>query len=66
MKVAYFDLIGGAAGNMILGALLDAGADLNVIEASLRGIQVSSVVSTRGENHPARHCGNAFERACLR
>ncbi len=35
MKVAYFDLIGGASGNMILGALVDAGLDENALRAML-------------------------------
>ena len=37
---AYFEMIGGASGNMILGALVDAGADLDAIEAVLRTIPV--------------------------
>jgi len=35
---AHFELVGGASGNMILGALLDAGADLGEIERALRTI----------------------------
>lgn len=31
MKIAYFDCFSGASGDMILGALLDAGAQLNVL-----------------------------------
>lgn len=34
----YFDLIGGASGNMILGALLDAGLELNALRAALDGL----------------------------
>src|SRR6185312_11678113 len=37
---AYFEMIGGASGNMILGALVDAGADLDAIEGVLRTIPV--------------------------
>ena len=40
MSNAYFEMIGGASGNMILGALADAGADLAAIEAALRTIPV--------------------------
>lgn len=35
MRVAYFDAIGGAAGDMILGALLDAGLDLEHLRHEL-------------------------------
>jgi uncharacterized protein (TIGR00299 family) protein len=40
MKTAYFEPIGGASGNMILGALIDAGADAVAIERALRTIPV--------------------------
>src|SRR5688572_25879625 len=36
MRTVYFDPIGGAAGDMILGALLDLGAPRAEIEAALR------------------------------
>jgi len=37
-NIIYFDLIGGASGNMILGALLDAGLELDVLRAALDGL----------------------------
>ncbi|MGP6158399.1 MAG: nickel pincer cofactor biosynthesis protein LarC [Vulcanimicrobiaceae bacterium] len=40
MSVAYVEMIGGASGNMLLGALIDAGAPLAEIEAALRTIPV--------------------------
>ncbi|MDQ2858470.1 MAG: nickel pincer cofactor biosynthesis protein LarC [Candidatus Eremiobacteraeota bacterium] len=40
MKVAYFDMIGGASGNMLLGALLDAGADFERLQRALTSIPV--------------------------
>ena len=41
MRVAYIEMIGGASGNMLLGALIDAGADPSAIERALRTIPVS-------------------------
>ena len=41
MNAVYFDQIGGASGNMILGALVDAGVPLDALEAALRTIPVS-------------------------
>ncbi len=35
MKIAYFDCISGASGNMLLGALLDAGLEPSALEAEL-------------------------------
>jgi hypothetical protein len=36
MKIAYFDCFSGASGDMILGALLDAGCEAAALEADLR------------------------------
>ena len=46
--IAYLDCFSGASGDMILGALLDAGADLGVIEANLTrlGIPFELTIST--------------------
>jgi uncharacterized protein (TIGR00299 family) protein len=41
MKTAYIEMIGGASGNMLLGALIDAGADADAIERALRTIPVT-------------------------
>ena len=41
MTAAYVEMFGGASGNMLLGALLDAGADLAALEAALHTIPVS-------------------------
>lgn len=40
-KVAYFDCINGAAGDMLVAALLDAGADFNRLEADLAKLLIS-------------------------
>ncbi len=41
MKVAYFDCPAGASGDMILGALVDAGCPLAAIEKALRALEVA-------------------------
>jgi uncharacterized protein (TIGR00299 family) protein len=38
VKIAYVDMIGGAAGDMLLAAFLDAGLDRGALERALRGV----------------------------
>lgn len=38
MKIAYFDCFSGVSGDMILGALVDAGLEVSELEAELRGL----------------------------
>jgi uncharacterized protein (TIGR00299 family) protein len=40
MKLAYFDCFSGISGDMTLGALLDAGCDLETLREGLRGLPV--------------------------
>jgi pyridinium-3,5-bisthiocarboxylic acid mononucleotide nickel chelatase len=40
MKLAYFDCFSGISGDMTLGALLDAGCDIEHLRSELRGLQV--------------------------
>ncbi|HXM94227.1 MAG TPA: nickel pincer cofactor biosynthesis protein LarC [Candidatus Dormibacteraeota bacterium] len=40
MKLAYFDCFSGISGDMTLGALIDAGCDVEFLRAELRGLQV--------------------------
>src|SRR5260370_17845794 len=40
MKLAYFDCFSGISGDMTLGALVDAGCDLEHLRSELRGLQV--------------------------
>jgi len=41
VKAAYLEMVGGASGNMILGAMIDAGLDPAAIESQLRTIPVN-------------------------
>ena len=41
MKIAYFDCYSGISGDMVLGALVDAGCELEKIEAELRRLPLS-------------------------
>lgn len=52
-KIAYIDMIGGASGDMLLGALIDAGVDLKKLRAELakapaRGYTLSAKKVRRG------------------
>jgi len=40
MRIAYFDCFAGASGNMILGALVDAGLSIDALERELRRLPV--------------------------
>ena len=40
MKLAYFDCFSGISGDMTLGALLDAGCDVQHLRFQLRGLQI--------------------------
>jgi pyridinium-3,5-bisthiocarboxylic acid mononucleotide nickel chelatase len=42
-RVLYLDCVGGAAGDMLLGALLDAGAELELVRRGLEGLGVAGL-----------------------
>jgi uncharacterized protein (TIGR00299 family) protein len=41
MRIAYFDCFSGVSGDMILGALIDAGLDLQQLESELNKLEIS-------------------------
>jgi uncharacterized protein (DUF111 family) len=40
MKALYFDCISGASGDMVLGALIDAGADIERVKDELSSLRI--------------------------
>ncbi|HET7497236.1 MAG TPA: nickel pincer cofactor biosynthesis protein LarC [Candidatus Eisenbacteria bacterium] len=59
MKIVYFDLVGGASGDMILGSLVAAGAPLEEIERQLRALPLDGFSLGRGT--AMRHGFEAFQ-----
>ena len=68
MQIAYFDCFSGVSGDMTLGALIDAGADLSTVQAAITSLNVGDVrlsvsnISKRGFrgklltiDHPPEH-----------
>ena len=57
-KILYFDCFAGASGDMVLGALLDAGLPLGELESALGSLDDSRlppVGRSRDEVRPLRH-----------
>ena len=51
MSIVYFDCFGGASGNMILGALVDAGVSTEALERELQRLPVSGWALHARETH---------------
>lgn len=52
-RILYLDLVGGVAGDMLLAALLDAGAPLGPVEAAIAAMGLTGVELRLSEAHPA-------------
>jgi pyridinium-3,5-bisthiocarboxylic acid mononucleotide nickel chelatase len=59
LKIVYFDLVGGASGDMILGSLIALGAPLEEIERRLRALPLEGFSLARGS--AMRHGFEAFQ-----
>ena len=59
-NLAYFDCFAGAAGDMIVGALLDAGADFEALKAQLAGLGVEGLAIRREKVVRGGLCGTKF------
>lgn len=61
-RAGYLDCTAGVAGDMLLGALLDAGADLAAVRAAITGLGVPGLTV---DLDPARRCGLRCARAVV-
>ena len=52
MRIAYFDCPSGAAGDMILGALVDAGLPFEILREQLEGLRLPGYSLERREVMP--------------
>jgi uncharacterized protein (TIGR00299 family) protein len=57
MTIAYFDCFAGISGDMTLGALLDAGADRNLLDATVEALRLGDEVSLEVRREQRGHAG---------
>jgi uncharacterized protein (TIGR00299 family) protein len=57
MTIAYFDCFAGISGDMTLGALLDAGADRNLLDATIEALRLGDEVSIDVRHEQRGHAG---------
>ena len=57
MTIAYFDCFAGISGDMTLGALIDAGADRNLLDAAVEALRLGDEVSVEVRHEQRGHAG---------
>ena len=57
MTIAYFDCFAGISGDMTLGALIDAGADRAILEATVEGLRLGNEVAIDVRHENRGHAG---------
>jgi pyridinium-3,5-bisthiocarboxylic acid mononucleotide nickel chelatase len=57
VKVAYFDCFSGISGDMVLGALVDAGGSRDVLDATVSGLQLDGEVTIDVHREQRGHLG---------
>src|SRR5713226_7709277 len=57
MRIAYFDCFAGISGDMTLGALLDAGADRAILDATIEALRLGDDVRIEARHELRGHAG---------
>jgi len=57
MTIAYFDCFSGISGDMALGALVDAGGELAVLERAVKALGLESEVTVKARQEERGHVG---------
>ena len=57
MTIAYFDCFAGISGDMTLGALVDAGADRAILDATVEALRLGGEVTVEIRNEQRGHAG---------
>jgi len=57
VTIAYFDCFAGISGDMTLGALLDAGADRNLLDATIEALRLGDEVNVNVRHEQRGHVG---------
>ncbi len=57
MTIAYFDCFSGISGDMTLGALVDAGADRAILDATVEAIRLGDEVRIEVRHEQRGHAG---------